>query len=770
MGCYRLFLCFVVCLLATPARAQFPPPPAAVPLPDDPFLGDCSQNTQWKFEQVGPNHLQLTGQVQIDCPQMSFFADQIDLFSEPTTRLVASGNVVFTTPQGRMAAEKVEYNLADGTGTFYQASGSMSLGAIADRAQFGNQDPDVYFYGETIEKVGPKSYKISRGGFTTCVQPTPRWEVVSSSVTLNLDDYAIARNMLLRVKGVPLMYLPVIYYPIQEDERATGFLLPTYGTSTLRGQAISNAFFWAAGRSQDVTFFHDWFTQTGQGAGAEYRYVVAAQSYGDFRYYRFEQRETEFRQSGNVSTLPAKSSYQLRGNGTQAIGTALRFRQRVDYSSDITTQQLYQQNFYQASNATRTIEGGVTANLSRVYAGALFQRTETFTDVARGDSQVYGGTPRVTASVAPQRLFSTVYASVNSDVGYLPYRQIRGGRVTDDRSLARFDVQPSVRAALSRLTFLTVNSTALYRNTYYTRRQKPDGTIVDEPISRRYLSLKSDVIGPVVAKIWDTPERVATERMKHVIEPVFGLEYLTEVGNYRQVPTQADSSDVVIGGATRFTYSLNNRLFYRARTSDGTRGQTVEFVTVTVQQSYYTDPQLRQIDTQYQSGQRGTAPDHFSPVALAVRVSPGARLESSARFEYDFRRGFLQVANANATTRAGRSTINVGFSRSRPNRLSDAQSSLNAGSSMNFLNNRVVGSYALNWNISEGDILNQGGNVTYLAQCCGIQLEYQRYQLPQQVSPGISSDRRFNVSFVLAGLGTFSNFFGAFGGLAGVGP
>ena len=66
---------------------------------------------------------------------------------------------------------------------------------------------------------------------------------------------------------MPVLYLPMIYYPIREDERATGFLLPTYGTSTVRGQSISNAFFWAINRSTDATFFHDWFTNTGQGAG-----------------------------------------------------------------------------------------------------------------------------------------------------------------------------------------------------------------------------------------------------------------------------------------------------------------------------------------------------------------------------------------------------------------------------------------------------------------------------------------------------------------------
>ena len=86
---------------------------------------------------------------------MGFFADVIDIFTDPELRLVASGNVVFTNPEGRIAAERVEFNVAKGTGTFHQASGIMSLGDTVDRAQFGNQDPDVYFYGDTIEKARP---------------------------------------------------------------------------------------------------------------------------------------------------------------------------------------------------------------------------------------------------------------------------------------------------------------------------------------------------------------------------------------------------------------------------------------------------------------------------------------------------------------------------------------------------------------------------------------------------------------------------------------
>ena len=260
-----------------------------------------------------------TGKVELPLGiQTTLFADQIELFRD-TNRVVAQGNVVFATAEGRLSAERLEYDVASGTGTFHDASGLMSLGAQADRRQFGDQEADVYFYGEVIERLGPRRYRITRGGFTTCVQPTPRWEVTSGTVTLNLNDYAVARGTVLHVKGVPVMYLPMIYYPIREDERATGFLLPTYGTSTVRGQAISNAFFWAINRSTDATFFHDWYTRAGQGAGAEYRYVATAQSSGDVSSIASTRRKPRSLRTTRHKRWKASKSYEVTGNLNHAL-------------------------------------------------------------------------------------------------------------------------------------------------------------------------------------------------------------------------------------------------------------------------------------------------------------------------------------------------------------------------------------------------------------------------------------------------------------------
>ena len=768
----RILLCSVLCACTAPVLAQTPAPApgSAIAVPNTP-LSLITNSTQWRLEQISADHVRLTGQVEIETDSGTrFFADEIDIFSSPTLRLVATGNVVFTNPEGRIAAERAEFDVAAGTGTFYQASGILSLGAAVDRAQFGGQEPDVYFYGNTIEKLSTRSYRLTRGGFTTCVQPTPRWEVTSDSVVINLNEYAIARNILLRVKGVPLMYLPILYYPIKEDDRATGFLLPTYGSSTLRGQALSNAFFWAIGRSQDATFFHDWFTNTGQGTGAEYRYVASGGSYGTFRFYGLNQRQAEFRQSGRVAILPAQSSYQFSGTGRQTIGTAVRLHERVDYTSSLITQQLYQQSLYQASNATRTIEAGLAGTWGGLTTSALFQRTETFTGADA--SQLYGGTPRVTAAIAPQRLFGLpIYGSVTNDFGYLPNRQITKGKVTSDRSLARLDVLPTLRAALSRLSFLTFNTSLSYRTTYYSRSADLRGRVTEEPVTRRYISLRSDVVGPVLSKIWDTPGSGFSERMKHLIEPTFALEYLPAISNSAGIPTLTDPTDVIPGGATRLTYGVNNRLLYRARTLDGSAGSTIQFLTVGVQQTFYLTPNASLNDTQYISTSFRSGAVDVSDVAFNVKVTPSARFDSTTRIEYNLQGEGLHVMTTGTTAQLGQSSTTVNYSRYRRRPSSKPESSLSWSTALNLLEGRARGAYALTWDIGRAGILSQTVGISYLAQCCGIQADFQKFKYPQaSANFPIASDRRFNVSFVLAGLGTFSNFFGAFGGLMGAGP
>ena len=736
--------------------------PAAAPPSGMDRVRDLFESSQGQLVFTPPDHFQFRGQVDLPVPGQEgarIFADRVDLFFDKQL-LVAEGNVAFTGPEGRINAERVEFHLGNGTATFFDAVGLVSI-PNANVAEFANQDPDVYFYGTRVEKLGPKKYRITRGGFSTCVQPTPRWEVTTRSIDLNLDDYALARSAVLRVKGVPLLYLPAIYYPLQEDQRSTGFLMPTYGTSTVRGGSLSNAFFWAISRSQDATFFHDWFTRAGQGVGSEYRYVASAGSSGEARFYRFSQRESEFTTGTQTNVLPEATSYEVRGSMVHALRPGVSVRGRVDYASDLITQQIYQQNVYQASNPIRNIEGSFAGSWGALSANALYQRTEVF--YSRSSSNLSGSTPRISSAIAPTRLFGLpLYGSVNSEYAYLPYQSLADGEVAADNSLARFELAPTLRVPLSSLSYLSLNSTASYRTTYFDRSRDEAGRPSDEPIGRSYFSFRSDIVGPVLTKIWDTPENESVDRMKHVIEPTFTIDHVTDITNAARVPSLAHISDVVVGGSTRLTYGLNNRFLYRQRPTGTARGSSQEFLTIGIQQTYYTNPEASRWDYQYLVSTSRLRPVDLSPVALTMRFAPNAAVSANSRLEYDVSGLGLQTVSLGGSVNSGAMTANATYSHVVYTPASKT-SVLAVSDTMRFLQGRATGTYALSWDLARSYIVSQSLTASYLAQCCGVQVEFQQYNFPDLGFP-VSADRRINFGFVLAGLGTFSNFFGAFGG------
>jgi len=78
---------------------------------------------------------------------------------------------------------------------------------------------------------------------------------------------------------------------------------------------------------------------------------------------------------------------------------------------------------------------------------------------------------------------------------------------------------------------------------------------------------------------------------------------------------------------------------------------------------------------------------------------------------------------------------------------------------------RVGGSYTFNYDLKQSSFLQQRVTAYLNSQCCGVAIEYQTFNYGGSLSAyGLQQDKRFNLSFTLAGIGTFSNLFGAFGG------
>jgi hypothetical protein len=87
---------------------------------------------------------------------------------------------------------------------------------------------------------------------------------------------------------------------------------------------------------------------------------------------------------------------------------------------------------------------------------------------------------------------------------------------------------------------------------------------------------------------------------------------------------------------------------------------------------------------------------------------------------------------------------------------------LNANTTIRTVDNKFGGTYGLNYDVKNTAFLQQRIVAYYNSQCCGISFDWQSISTP--LYPGIPSDVRFGISFTLAGIGSFSNPMGSFGG------
>jgi LPS-assembly protein len=791
-------LAFLTCVcLAGSASAQIAPPPGSpagqplqpsAPAPAGPPKSVTETTVSDRRE--GSNDQKdwhFIGHVEMDQgTDTKIYADDVWTYTGQD-RAIATGNVVFAQGNNRISAERAEFNTQTRLGTFYNAWGMTTVKPPAQAPRPGQisaptmtgQDNVVYFFGETIEKIGPKKYKITNGGFSTCVQPTPRWDLHAGTVILNVDHYTLLTNAVLEVKGVPMMYLPVLYYPTKREDRATGILIPTYGTSSLRGQSIHNAFFWAINRSQDATIMHDWFSKTGQGVGSEYRYNMGAGNDGNFRAYMLD----ETLPTGlDTTTTTAQRSYDIRGNLNQALPWNLRARANVNYFSSIVSSQTFNTNIYDASRNNRSYGGNVVGAWRDYTLNATLDHQEYFFDT--NSSSTAGSWPKVSLMRNERPIgTSQAYFSLSGEYAR-PLRDTKTATSETDASLSRLDISPQIRYPFKKWQWFTVNSTLSWRDTYYTRSYEPTSDplaqptkVIDVPLNRPLFTFQSQIVGPVFNRVWDTPDNGYAVKFKHTIEPVLTIQRTSAVDNFQQIIV-SDGIDSFVGGTT-YNYGLNNRFYAKRQGTPGQPAQAREIVDVELTQSYYTNQTQSLYDRQYQTqtslgiGTVSDAASHFSAIALNVRAMPTNDLTATVRAEFDSRYHALRTITAQgsyAWSQLAQTSIQWskrGFIPQLQNFNDPAllDQYINGSANVHTRDNRYGAQYTYNLDLLHSTLTQQQITGFYNAQCCGLAFQYQTFNYGTSTIALIPADHRFFLSFTLAGLGNFSPFNGALSGV-----
>ncbi len=120
---------------------------------------------------------------------------------------------------------------------------------------------------------GPSKKRLLKSRYTTCEADSDDWYIKSGQ--LKIDDEtktAVATNATVEFKGVPILYTPWINFPYA-NQRKSGLLAPTWGTTTKSGFEVLLPFYWNISPNMDATVSTRELSKRGIQYAGEFRYL-----------------------------------------------------------------------------------------------------------------------------------------------------------------------------------------------------------------------------------------------------------------------------------------------------------------------------------------------------------------------------------------------------------------------------------------------------------------------------------------------------------------
>jgi len=262
--------------VATPAFTQlltFPPrekpaPRAVRTSGQDQMLVRAQEiNYDYTNERVS-----AVGNVQLYYGAATLEADRV-IYDQKTKRLHAEGNVRLTQPDGTVTYGEI-MDLSDD----FRDGFVDSLRADA---------PEQTRFAATRAERSENNFTVFHNGvYTACEackddpRKPPKWQVAAGRIVHDQNEKMMYfEDARLELAGVPLAYIPFFSAPDPTVKRKTGFLVPTYSTSSVYGVGVAVPYYLALAPDYDATITPMITTKQGPLLQGEWRQRLLDGSY-----------------------------------------------------------------------------------------------------------------------------------------------------------------------------------------------------------------------------------------------------------------------------------------------------------------------------------------------------------------------------------------------------------------------------------------------------------------------------------------------------------
>ena len=200
----------------------------------------------------------LSGDVKITGRGQQIRASQITIDNR-TQSYFGEGAISLNKPDFLIRGERIQGNLLEETADLEDASFLLRDSLLRGSADSLRQEKDTV--------------SMLQGTLTSCESKDNTWRLTSSQIKLKqAETFGSASNVVLRVKGLPIGYLPFMQFPVGK-ERKTGFLWPAIGHSKGGGTDLAIPYYFNISPSKDAIYTLRSISQRGLMHEGELRFL-----------------------------------------------------------------------------------------------------------------------------------------------------------------------------------------------------------------------------------------------------------------------------------------------------------------------------------------------------------------------------------------------------------------------------------------------------------------------------------------------------------------
>ncbi|MGE7991276.1 LPS-assembly protein LptD [Pseudomonas sp. NPDC089554] len=202
----------------------------------------------------------LAGDVVMRQGSMQVEADEANLY-QTENRGELKGNVKIRDNGTLVVGDEAQIQLDTGEAQVENAEYVMHKSNIRGNALYAKRAENAII-------------RLKDGTYTTCEPGSNAWQLKGNNITLNpATGFGTATNVTLRVKDFPVFYTPYIYFPI-DDRRQSGFLPPSFSTSSDTGFMLVTPYYFNLAPNYDATLYPRYMAKRGLLMEGEFRYLT----------------------------------------------------------------------------------------------------------------------------------------------------------------------------------------------------------------------------------------------------------------------------------------------------------------------------------------------------------------------------------------------------------------------------------------------------------------------------------------------------------------